>query len=154
MDMKAHNEAVLNKLYLPFAGTARQLLHLTEVAGLKGGFFQGLRTYKQQDALYAKGRTTEGPIVTNAKGGYSWHNFGLAVDYVFWDGKRWTWEGDYARIGIIAKNLGLEWGGSWTKFPDRPHIQHTFGTTLEKLREVYEKKHSLKAVYSYLDTLE
>src|ERR1019366_5531638 len=41
---------------------------------------QGLRTYAEQDALYAQGRTTPGRIVTNAKGGYSYHCFGLAID--------------------------------------------------------------------------
>jgi peptidoglycan L-alanyl-D-glutamate endopeptidase CwlK len=41
---------------------------------------QGLRTYTQQDTLYAQGRTTTGRIVTDAQGGYSAHNFGYAVD--------------------------------------------------------------------------
>jgi peptidoglycan L-alanyl-D-glutamate endopeptidase CwlK len=43
---------------------------------------QSLRTYAEQDDLYAQGRTKPGRIVTNAKGGYSWHNFGLALDVV------------------------------------------------------------------------
>jgi peptidoglycan L-alanyl-D-glutamate endopeptidase CwlK len=37
----------------------------------------GNRTYAEQDALYAKGRTTTGPVVTNARAGYSNHNFGI-----------------------------------------------------------------------------
>jgi len=43
----------------------------------------GLRTYEEQDALYAQGRTAPGPKVTNAPGGHSNHNFGLAFDMVF-----------------------------------------------------------------------
>ena len=43
---------------------------------------QGLRTIAEQNALYAQGRTTKGNVVTNAKGGYSWHNFGYAIDFV------------------------------------------------------------------------
>ena len=43
---------------------------------------QGLRTIAEQDALYAKGRTTPGKKVTNAKGGQSVHNYGFAVDTV------------------------------------------------------------------------
>ncbi len=50
---------------------------------------QGLRTWAEQDALYAKGRTIP-PIgklfvVTKARGGQSWHNFGLAFDIVVLD---------------------------------------------------------------------
>lgn len=42
--------------------------------------YSGLRTFKEQDALYAKGRTKPGGVVTKAKGGQSMHNYGLAVD--------------------------------------------------------------------------
>ena len=41
----------------------------------------GFRTYEEQDALYAQSRTEHGNIVTNAKGGKSYHNYGLAVDF-------------------------------------------------------------------------
>ena len=41
----------------------------------------GTRTYAEQDALYAQGRTTGGKRVTNARGGYSNHNFGVAGDF-------------------------------------------------------------------------
>jgi peptidoglycan L-alanyl-D-glutamate endopeptidase CwlK len=43
---------------------------------------QGLRSWTEQDALYAMGRTAPGKIVTNVKGGYSYHNYGMAVDCV------------------------------------------------------------------------
>lgn len=39
---------------------------------------QGLRTFAEQDALYAQGRTKPGKKVTNAKGGQSVHNYGFA----------------------------------------------------------------------------
>ena len=39
----------------------------------------GLRSYAEQDALYAKGRTAPGARVTSARGGFSNHNFGLAI---------------------------------------------------------------------------
>jgi hypothetical protein len=41
-------------------------------------FTHTLRTIAEQDALYAQGRTKPGKKVTNAKGGQSYHNFGLA----------------------------------------------------------------------------
>src|SRR5688572_22238652 len=48
---------------------------------MKVRIVQGLRTVKEQDALFAKGRTTPGPIVTKARGGKSYHNYGLAIDF-------------------------------------------------------------------------
>ena len=46
--------------------------------GVRLRFTQTLRTIKEQDDLYAQGRTKKGKIVTNAKGGQSIHNYGLA----------------------------------------------------------------------------
>jgi peptidoglycan LD-endopeptidase CwlK len=99
---------------------------------------QGFRSIAEQNELYAQGRTKPGKIVTNAKGGYSYHNFGLAFDIAIQnaDGslcwsvadKRWK------TVGAIGKSLGLEWGGDWRKFPDYPHFQLTFGLSLADLR--------------------
>jgi peptidoglycan L-alanyl-D-glutamate endopeptidase CwlK len=85
----------------------------------------GLRTWAEQAALYAKGRTTSGPIVTRAPAGHSMHNFGLAVDLAVFskDGK--TYHGDHAlyrELGPLGESLGFEWGGRW-KFNDEPHYQ-------------------------------
>ncbi|MEK5417328.1 MULTISPECIES: M15 family metallopeptidase [Paenibacillus] len=107
---------------------------------------QGLRTIAEQDALYAQGRTKSGSIVTNAKGGYSYHNFGLAVDFalllpngssVSWDMNR-DYNGnnikDWIEVVEEAKKLGFDWGGDWTSFKDYPHFQMVFGLTLTQLR--------------------
>jgi hypothetical protein len=42
----------------------------------------GRRTMEEQAALYAKGRTSKGKIVTKARPGESFHNHGLAFDWV------------------------------------------------------------------------
>ena len=42
----------------------------------------GRRTMEEQAELYAKGRTKGGKIVTKAKPGQSYHNYGLAFDWV------------------------------------------------------------------------
>jgi len=42
----------------------------------------GRRTMEEQAALFAKGRTSGGRIVTKAKSGQSYHNYGLAFDWV------------------------------------------------------------------------
>ncbi len=85
----------------------------------------GTRTYSEQDALYARGRTTAGKIVTNARGGYSNHNFGIAFDIGLFD-ERGNYLSDsslYDHAGAIGKSLGLWWGGDWTFFQDKPHFE-------------------------------
>lgn len=95
-----------------------------------------LRSFDEQDALYAQGRTTSGPIVTNARGGYSFHNFGVAFDICpLVDGKlSWDDEEIFKKIGEIGRCLGLEWGGDWASFRDLPHFQYLAGYSLEDFR--------------------
>lgn len=106
---------------------------------------QDYRTYAQQDALYAKGRTTSGRIVTKAKGGQSNHNFALAVDiFPLWsDGKlHMDAKSDAENIKIlkkvapIGKSIGLEWGGDWKSITDNPHFQLKTGKTMSQLRQL------------------
>lgn len=95
----------------------------------------GTRTMAEQQALYDQGRTKPGKRVTNARPGYSWHNFGVAFDVtVFRDGKP-VWDGpDYDKAGKLGQQLGLEWGGAWISFKDRPHFQRKTGMTLAEMR--------------------
>jgi peptidoglycan LD-endopeptidase CwlK len=99
----------------------------------------GLRTYKEQNDLYAQGRTKPGKVVTNAKGGYSYHNFGLAFDFcVLSDGKA-VWNSNHPhwkRFVQIAKAHGFDWGGDF-KSPDAPHFQITKAPSLATLRQRY-----------------
>ncbi len=95
---------------------------------------QGLRTFKEQDDLYAIGRNRPGKKVTNAKAGQSIHNYGLAVDIcLIIDGKTasWNtvkdWDNDkvadwYECVKIFAKH-GWDWGGNWKTFKDLPHFE-------------------------------
>ncbi len=106
---------------------------------------QGLRTIADQDELYAQGRTKTGSIVTNARGGYSYHNYGLAIDFALLlpDGKSVSWDmcrdgngdlnADWQEVVREGKALGLEWGGDWTRFKDYSHFQLTFGLTITQL---------------------
>jgi len=90
---------------------------------------QGLRTFAEQDALFAKR-----PKVTKAKGGQSVHNYGFAVDIVLiidgkdasWDIKK-DWDNDKISdwdecVKVFAK-YGWSWGGNWTSFKDFPHFE-------------------------------
>ena len=90
--------------------------------GLELGFSTGYRSAAEQDALYAQGRTKSGSIVTNARGGYSQHNWGIAADF-FQNIKGREWESwFFDRVGVMAEALGLAWGGRSTDFVDRPHL--------------------------------
>ena len=110
-------------------------------AGLAILITQGLRTWEEQDALYAQGRTAPGKIVTKARGGQSWHNFGLAFDIVVLDsvGKS-DWDithPGWLRAAAIGKSFGLEWGGDWAKFKDLPHFQLIGDLTLARCRQLF-----------------
>ncbi|MNW28231.1 Peptidoglycan L-alanyl-D-glutamate endopeptidase CwlK precursor [compost metagenome] len=108
---------------------------------------QGLRTIEEQNALYAQGRNGDTrDIVTNAKGGYSNHNFGVALDFALLsdDGKRVSWDtnkrttkeakSDWSIVVEIAKSLGFSWGGDWKSFKDYPHFEMTFGLSTAQFR--------------------
>lgn len=97
---------------------------------------QGLRTYAEQDSLYALGRTvlttSDGKrqgIVTNARGGFSNHNFGYAVDcYPFLQGQKGNLNFDpasaqFQKMVDALKAQGLAWGGDWQSMKDYPHFQ-------------------------------
>jgi peptidoglycan L-alanyl-D-glutamate endopeptidase CwlK len=116
---------------------AREWLLKCLEAGINVKITTGLRTYQEQDDLYAQGRTAPGPKVTNAPAGYSWHNFGVGWDFVVFDADgNLLWESPLMeKCGRIAESLGLEWGGHWTGFQDTPHIQIKTGCTLAEARQ-------------------
>lgn len=125
---------------------ARKWYAACKEAGLKVVIICGTRTYEEQDALYAIGRTAPGRKVTNARGGYSNHNFGVAFDFVIFPdvddsggvGKP-AWDSpDMDKAGGIAKEMGLEWGGVW-RFVDKPHVQWKTGKTVSQLRQMVSK---------------
>lgn len=113
---------------------------------------QGLRTFAEQDALYK-----QRPKVTNAKGGQSLHNYGLAIDFAILHDKdkngayeelSWNIALDYDKDGKIDwqevvstfEAAGYEWGGKWRTFKDYPHIQKAFGYSWSKLLDKHNAK--------------
>lgn len=112
-------------------------------------FTHTFRSFAEQDALFAQGRTKPGRRVTNARGGHSWHNWGMAIDIVLmidkngdgvyesavWDTKT-DFDGDgksdWIEVVQIFKEFGWEWGGDW-KFVDAPHFQKTMGHTIREM---------------------
>lgn len=119
---------------------ARKFLQKMKEANINVRIISGTRTYAEQDALFAQGRTKPGPIVTNAKGGQSNHNFGIA-----WDIGIFSSSGEYlsssplydkaAQVGLFN---GLEWGGNWQSFVDKPHYQLALSLSIAEIREHFE----------------
>ncbi|MDQ6422699.1 M15 family metallopeptidase [Paenibacillus sp. LHD-117] len=103
------------------------------------------RSHEDQNALYEQGRTQKGPIVTQVRGGGSYHNYGLAIDFalrtkggrIVWDmehdGNR-NGKPDWLEVVDAAKKLGFSWGGDWKSFKDYPHLQMDFGYSISELR--------------------
>jgi peptidoglycan L-alanyl-D-glutamate endopeptidase CwlK len=103
---------------------ARALIEKAALSGIRIKIISGLRTYAEQDALYAQGRTAPGPKVTNVRGGYSNHNFGIAFDVGVFEGNKYLGESvKYKAVGALGMDLGLDWGGNWKSIVDQPHFQ-------------------------------
>ena len=98
----------------------------------------GYRSHAQQNELYKKGRTTKGPVVTWVKAGYSYHNYGLAIDVcTIENGKAYWREKDYKLFNNEAVKFGAEWG---IKFKDKPHFQFRFGKTASQHYQDYKSR--------------
>jgi len=121
----ARSEGVISHLQPQVQPLARTLVHKAAAQGITIKVISGLRTYAEQDALYAEGRTIPGTtIVTNATAGHSNHNFGLAFDIGVFDGIKYIDESpDYKTVGAIGVSIGLTWGGNWTSIQDEPHFE-------------------------------
>ena len=128
----------------------------------------GLRSWKEQEKIYAQGRTIKCPgcaknpcghVISNAPPGWSAHNYGIAVDFARdkdlkkmglqpdWDLKA------YELLAVEAEKLGLEAGQHWAKFKDAPHIQMPLtklGIKWPTLIKLYNEG-QMRAVWSYLD---
>jgi len=115
-----------------------------------------VRDEETQNELYSHGRTREqldaadllhvdpkpGPIVTNAKGGDSFHQYLVAFDIVpLRYGKPvWGTEGEdgvlWDRVGEIGEACGLEWAGRWKgHLREMAHFQYAGDLTLAEFKQ-------------------
>lgn len=88
------------------------------------------RTEEEQKELYAQGRTKPGKIVTWTL--KSKHIEGKAFDIVIMKNGKPVWNtnidtnsndlSDWQEAGLIGENVGLKWGGRFSK-PDYPHFE-------------------------------
>lgn len=143
--LKAVWPALATKIY--------QLSTLLAAEDIYISVVQGLRTVEEQDSLFAKGRDSDGDVVnkaqvvTNARGGHSWHNFGLAVDCaptdqkgaIDWNPQHPHWK----RMEELGVSLGLTSGANWVRLVDAPHLQITGrfpeGAPDDEVRELFNK---------------
>lgn len=132
----------INKCHPRLIDLSKKLVSACRGQGLIIGIGESFRTKEEQDALYAKGRTAPGNIVTNAKGSSysSHHQWGTAFDIYRNDGKGVYTDSDgfFAKVGKIGKSIGLEWGGDWKSPVDKPHFQlPDWGSTTTRLKRMY-----------------
>lgn len=114
----------------------------------------GMRTFAEQWAEWGKGRLKDKDgswlicdlkkVVTYAKPGQSYHQYGLAIDSAFMGADPYLErinkkesEFLWSEYGKLAKKNGFVWGGDW-KRPDRPHIELSFGMSYNDLQICYE----------------
>lgn len=107
----------LNDLHPYVKVLAEKLIAECKKQGLSPTLTSTLRTMDGQANIYAQGRTKPGKIISHAKPGHSYHNYGLAVDLSF------PKHADYAKAGEIGKKLGFRWGGDFKVFSDLPHFE-------------------------------
>lgn len=93
--------------------------------GIPFQVFEAFRYPARQADLYAQGRTTPGAIVTYAEPWHSYHQYGLAVDFVIFENGKWSWDdstkekkGWWKRMHELGKKHGL----SPLDF-ETPHLQ-------------------------------
>lgn len=145
--------ADLNQLIPEFQDKVEALLERCKSKGLIMRPICTIRTPQEQAKLWRQSRTSEeirakcseirknggafladliesvgpcnGPQVTKVIPGYSWHQWGEAVDCVWVkEGKaEWNDVGGYILYGKMAAEFALDAGANWRSFKDYPHVQ-------------------------------
>lgn len=134
------SESVILSLVPKAQLAARKFMNVAKKSEFTVKLLSGTRSYAEQDRLFA-----HVPKVTNARGGQSWHNFGIAFDVgifrdgVYFTGKNRVEDMAYATLAELelAALPELEWGGSW-HFVDMPHYQLKTGKTVSQARQLLE----------------
>lgn len=132
----------INCLREPFRGLILKLLGECQKQNISIIITETCRTKKVQEAYYAQGRKSleevnklrreaglpsisekenRQPITWTTE---SAHMYGVAIDFVPLKNGKADWNDVelFKKVGQIAINLGLEWGGNW-KVKDYPHIE-------------------------------
>jgi peptidoglycan L-alanyl-D-glutamate endopeptidase CwlK len=161
------------KIALLYPGVRAQALEVIDQVYLKTKkrirVTSSIRSMEEQQDIFRQGRVQKNgewiisdpkKIITNAKPGSSWHNFGLALDYA-WVGMDPYLEKEtparfeelWGTLGYVGKNLGFTWGIKLANgSTDRPHLEMTFGMTLVEAMQAYQVA-GLSSVWRALDKM-
>jgi peptidoglycan L-alanyl-D-glutamate endopeptidase CwlK len=125
------NSRNINDLHPTVAKLCRAFVAECKKAGIDVLITSTYRDIESQNAIYAQGRTKAGRIVTNAKGGQSFHNWRVAFDFVpIVNGKaQWNDARTFKKCRAIGEKLGLE-GLSF----EMAHLQFRGGLSLRDFR--------------------
>lgn len=141
-----------SKLHPRLQEKIAELKRLCEKKGLALGIGECYRTVAEQDDLYAQGRTKPGAIVTNGKGSsyQSQHQWGIAFDFFRnVKGEEYSDLKFFSDVATLAKGIGLDWGGDWKSFVDRPHLYlPDWGSTTSTLKKKYGTPEKFKATWA------
>lgn len=145
-NIKRRNKGILDRLNdktaIKFSILHREALK----RGILLLYFSGYRDLDKQNELYQRYLRGEGGIA--AKPGYSWHNYGRAVDLVpVKENGENDWNSPlYTTINTLGNLLGLKWMG----WKDAPHFTDSQGETLEQVRkkgEVITTRKKISIIY-------
>ena len=130
------NSRKIEDLQLIVAAKCRAFIAACAANGIDALITSTYRDAESQNALYAQGRTLPGKKVTNVRGGDSFHNHRCAFDFVPLVNGKAVWDDAklWAKCGALAESVGLEWGGRWKRFTDKPHCQDTGGLTIAQYK--------------------
>lgn len=147
--METWNDLVTNQriqsLHPAIREKAKAFIAEAARQGIKLRMIEGLRSFDRSNALFnqpfdGKDNDGDGKIdetdekVTNAKGGQSYHNYGLAFDVVEIKNGKGVWENpNWPKIGAIGKSFGFRWGGDFKSLVDRPHFEYSAGFSVSQL---------------------
>lgn len=139
----------LSRLHPKLRDDVSKVIIQAQKLGIDFRITQGLRTIDEQNQLYAQGRTKPGAIVTDAKGGMSFHNYGLALDFCLLhkDGTisfSITEDSNNDKIKdwdeVVKLFISMGWEHGDRGYFDNPHVQKVFGLTPEKCLEKVNNK--------------
>lgn len=114
----------------------------------------GSRTIEEQDLMFRYGRTIPGKIQTTHRGGYSPHNYGMALDFCLLFGKElMSWEDCYPRgywrnkwLKVVRYFEEEGWTCGWRMPSFEPgHVENLMGNTILELYEHNQDRNNRKS---------
>ena len=132
------NSNFISDLHPALQRGAKEIMTRLNEKGIFSKITSTLRDNESQSQLYEQGRTTPGNIVTNAKAGESFHNYGLAFDIAPYDPvtKNIDWSAlnpSWKIIGTLWETMGGTWGGNFS-LADLGHMEYSGQLTISKLK--------------------